>query len=93
VSFLSEVERLTVSETDSALLKRFVDQRDEKAFAQILQRHGPMVFATCMRVLQNEADAEDVFQATFLALAKNPPPMQRGTTWAPISTRWLTMKR
>ena len=28
---------------DGALLKRFLDQRDEVAFESLVQRHGPMV--------------------------------------------------
>ena len=52
------------------LLDRFAAQRDEAAFAALVNRHGPMVLATCRRILPDHADADDAFQATFLILAR-----------------------
>jgi RNA polymerase sigma factor (sigma-70 family) len=57
-------------QSDSQLLQQFVAQRDEAAFAALLQRHGPLVFRACRQVLREAHDAEDAFQATFLVLAR-----------------------
>ena len=55
--------------TDTQLVDRFENGRDQRAFAEIVRRHGAKVMSVGMRVLDNRSDAEDVFQATFLALA------------------------
>jgi len=56
--------------SDSELLDRFVQRCDQAAFELLVWRHGTMVFNHCLRVLHREHDAEDAFQATFLALAR-----------------------
>jgi RNA polymerase sigma factor (sigma-70 family) len=55
---------------DARLLERFADDGDESAFELLVWRHGPMVLGVCGRLLRNAHDAEDAFQATFLALAR-----------------------
>jgi hypothetical protein len=57
--------------SDEQLIEQFVNGQSEAgegAFEVLLERHGPMVFRTCRTILRDRHDAEDAFQATFLAL-------------------------
>lgn len=56
--------------SDAALIERFARTREQDAFAALVHRHGPRVLAACRRILRDQHEAEDVFQATFLVLAR-----------------------
>ena len=55
---------------DAVLLNRFVTTHDRQACELLIARHGPMVLGTARRLVDNSHDAEDVFQAVFLSLAR-----------------------
>jgi RNA polymerase sigma factor (sigma-70 family) len=64
---------VTAGLSDGQLLDQFLAGRNgvnEVAFAALMERHGPMVFQVCSKVLGNSHDAQDAFQATFLVLIR-----------------------
>ncbi len=67
--------------TDGQLLRRFVQQRDEAAFAALVRRHGPLVLGACRRILRDG----DAFQLTFLVLARKAGCLRRPEALGP----WL----
>jgi RNA polymerase sigma factor (sigma-70 family) len=74
-SVLRFIRKLAVREQtarlpDCELLERFLSTRDEDAFRALVRRHGRMVLRVCIQILENEHDAEDAFQATFLVLSR-----------------------
>jgi len=56
--------------TDRQLLERFQSLGEETVCNVLIQRHGRMVYSVAQRALGNAHDAEDVFQATFLVMAR-----------------------
>jgi RNA polymerase sigma factor (sigma-70 family) len=56
--------------TDRELMERFVRDRSDGAFADLMARHGAMVLAVCRRYLSDTHMADDAFQATFLVLIR-----------------------
>jgi RNA polymerase sigma factor (sigma-70 family) len=71
--------------SDRQLLARFAHRRDEVAFGSLVERHGPMVWAACRRVLGAGPDAEDAFQAAFLVLAQK----AGAAGWQESVSSWL----
>jgi RNA polymerase sigma factor (sigma-70 family) len=71
--------------SDQQLLDQFTTCRDEEAFAELVRRHGPLVFGVCRRNLPNPPDAEDAFQATFLVLVRRAALLSHYTDLGP----WL----
>jgi RNA polymerase sigma factor (sigma-70 family) len=63
---------------DGALLQSYRAQRDDASFAELVARHGPMVYGVCLRMLGRRQDAEDAFQVVFLQLARNADRLKEG---------------
>jgi RNA polymerase sigma factor (sigma-70 family) len=103
------MNRITDAETidspprtsDGDLLRRFLGERDDRAFAELVTRHGSMVYGVCLRRLGQCQDAEDAFQAVFLALATHAEKLVDGVTVGPwlytvvrqVSTKALRSRR
>src|SRR5262249_51581110 len=75
----------TLAASDRELLGQFATQGDADAFAELVRRHGAMVFRVCRDVLHSREDAEDVWQATFLVLARKAP----SGRWRESGGAWL----
>lgn len=63
--------------SDGQLLERFVETGDQEAFAHLFARHGAYILGVCRRLMTHAQDAEDVFQACFLELARNAATIRR----------------
>jgi RNA polymerase sigma factor (sigma-70 family) len=77
--------RATADLSDRQLLERFATGHEESAFATLVERHGSLVRGVCWRALRHTQDAEDVFQATFLVLAKKASALR----WQESIGSWL----
>jgi RNA polymerase sigma factor (sigma-70 family) len=73
----SSLQEMATAETDRSLVDRFVADRDEAAFRTLMARHGAMVLGVARRLVGEPSAAEDVFQATFLALARRADTIRR----------------
>ena len=70
---------------DAGLLKQYVEQQSEAAFAELVRRQVNFVFSVALRYVGNPPDAQDVTQAVFVILAQKAPGLCRRAT----VTGWL----
>jgi|AntRauTorckE6833_2_1112554.scaffolds.fasta_scaffold89894_2 RNA polymerase sigma-70 factor (ECF subfamily) len=54
--------------TDQDLMLRIAQQKDQDAFATLVNRYRHKLFATCYRMLGQQAEAEEAVQDSFLKL-------------------------
>lgn len=72
--------------SDSALLRKYVSEDDELAFAELVQRHLPLVYSAAVRRLEiDPTAAQDVAQAVFVELARK----GRELLHHPVLAGWL----
>lgn len=71
---------------DAELLRRYVDQADQAAFAEIVQRHVNFVHSAALRQVNGDAHlAADVTQLVFADLARK----ARAVAARPVLAGWL----
>ena len=82
--------------TTNELLRRYVAERSEAAFAELVRQHIDLVYSAALRQVSGDAaTAQDVTQAVFTELARNAPRLvkhQALTGWLYTSTRFLAAK-
>jgi RNA polymerase sigma factor (sigma-70 family) len=75
---------------DAELLRRYVDDRDEEAFAELVRHHLGLVYSVALRRVGYDSHvAEDVAQQVFIALARKAPSLRGHNTlggWLYVST-------
>jgi RNA polymerase sigma factor (sigma-70 family) len=72
--------------TDSELLRRYVEERSEPAFTEVVQRHVGLVYSVALRRVGGDAHlAEDVAQKVFCDLARKASAL----TGRPTLAGWL----
>ena len=71
-------------EADSHLVHYIADKGDPEAFCQVAREYSGMIYATCVGILRNSAEAEDAAQECFLELAR-----RAGSLTATSLAAWL----
>lgn len=67
---MSQIDALPQTRLDEQILLRRIKAGDPAACAVCVESHSPNLYRMAMRVLRDEAEAEDVLQETFLSAFK-----------------------
>jgi RNA polymerase sigma factor (sigma-70 family) len=81
--------------SDEELLRRYGDEGDQEAFAELVNCHLPMVTATAGRIVKDPVAAEDVAQEVFARLARRWRKVPRSCVlgaWLHRDTRWVALQ-
>src|SRR5471032_518085 len=81
---------------DPELLRRYVEERSEAAFAELVQRHLNLVYFAALRQVGGDVHrAKDVAQSVFTDLARKAATLSRHavlTGWLYTSTHYAAAK-
>lgn len=81
--FMTQRERMSTSHDDQLVTR--LQAGDQSAYAQLVEENANRIYRLALRMVGNEADAEDVLQETFLSAFKS---IDRFQERASLST-WL----
>lgn len=70
---------------DRALVEKFLSTRSESAFRALYSRHSPRLYGLVRRLLNSDADAEDVHQEAWLRAIR----ALAGFRWESTLASWL----
>jgi len=79
------VERTMDELSDHDLLRVYVERGTDEAFAELVGRHGGLVWGVALRMSRSRESAADVSQAVFIDLARKAGSLPKGT----ILEGWL----
>src|SRR3954453_19206137 len=77
---------------DRALLRLYVDERSQQAFAELVARHASWIRSACKRALRDRELADDATQAVFMILARKAALLSENTRvsgWLYRTTRFV----
>lgn len=69
---------LGVEAISDASLLLLIQQRNEVAMSRVFERHSRLVYSVALRVLHDQAQAEDVLQEVFMQVWKKPIILDEG---------------
>jgi RNA polymerase sigma factor (sigma-70 family) len=81
--------------SDMELIREYAGRNSETAFAELVDRHIPLVHSVALRFTRNPGDAQDVTQAVFIILARKAGVLRPDTIltgWLYETTRFTAMK-
>jgi RNA polymerase sigma factor (sigma-70 family) len=81
--------------SDSELLRQYLENSSEAAFAELVRRHVDFVYGVALRHTRNPHRAEDAAQQVFVALARKSQTLSGRTEllgWLYTSTRYAAAK-
>lgn len=88
--------RVFIDVNINELLRRYVHDRSESAFQELVKQHIDLVYSSALRQVNGDVPtAQDVTQAVFTQLARNAPRLTQHTSlsgWLFTSTRYLAAK-